>query len=83
MNAVHLLVVVFFENAEIKALSQREVSRVEEIYEQTIARKFLAEKEQLVQKLQQYGIQTILTAPEDLSVNTINKYLELKSRRMI
>lgn len=83
LNAVHLLVVVFFENAEVKALSQREVSRVEEIYQQTIARKFLAEKEQLVQKLQQYGIQTILTAPEDLSVNTINKYLELKSRRMI
>ena len=83
LNAVHLLVVVFFENAEIKLLSQKSVSGIEDIYQQTIARKFLSEKEQLVQKLQQYGIQTILTAPEDLSINTINKYLELKSRRMI
>lgn len=83
LNAVHLLVVVFFENAEIKALSKKEVTSIEAIYRQTIAQKFLAEKEQLVQKLQQYGIQTILTAPEDLSINTINKYLELKSRRMI
>jgi N-acetylmuramoyl-L-alanine amidase len=33
--------------------------------------------------LRQHGIQTILTRPEDLSMNTINKYLELKSRNMI
>ena len=41
------------------------------------------EKVQMMQKLRQYGIQTILTRPEDLSINTINKYLELKSRGAI
>jgi len=29
------------------------------------------------------GIQSILTTPQKLSINTINKYLELKARAMI
>ena len=34
-------------------------------------------------ELQTYGIQTILTTPENLTIDSINKYLELKSRGMI
>ncbi|MEM9820134.1 MAG: DUF58 domain-containing protein [Bacteroidota bacterium] len=83
INNLHLLVVIFFENTEIRNYAQREVSSTEEIYLQTIAQKFLSEKEQMVQKLKQYGIQAVLTRPEDLTVNTINKYLELKSRGLI
>ena len=37
----------------------------------------------MVQKLNQYGIQATLTKPQDLTINTINKYLELKSRGLI
>ncbi len=83
VNRIHLLVVVFFENTEIRSFAEQEVQDVEGIYYQTIAQKFLNEKEQMVQKLKQYGIQAILTKPEELSVNTINKYLELKSRGLI
>lgn len=83
INNLHLVVVVFFENTEIKDFVKTSVKNVEEIYHQTIAQKFLYEKVQMVQKLKQYGIQAILTKPEDLSVNTINKYLELKSRGLI
>jgi hypothetical protein len=45
--------------------------------------KFVEEKQLIVQELRQHGIQTILTRPEDLSINTVNKYLELKAKRMI
>jgi uncharacterized protein (DUF58 family) len=83
INNLHLLVVVFFENTEIEAFSNQEVNNTEDIYQQTIAQKYVSEKIQMVQKLRQYGIQTILTKPEELSVNTINKYLELKSRGLI
>ncbi|MCP3929715.1 MAG: DUF58 domain-containing protein [Bacteroidetes bacterium] len=83
INKLHLLVVLFFENTEIEDFARKEVNTLEEIYHQTIAQKFLTEKRKMVQKLRQYGIQTILTRPEDLSINTINKYLELKSRGMI
>ncbi|MEK7256574.1 MAG: DUF58 domain-containing protein [Bacteroidota bacterium] len=83
INNLHLLVVIFFENTEIQEFVKKEATTVEEIYVQTTAQNFLAEKAAMAQKLNQHGIQTILTRPEDLSMNTINKYLELKSRGMI
>jgi uncharacterized protein (DUF58 family) len=76
-------VVVFFENTEIVDYSHKEASTTEEIYYKTIASKFVEEKYRIVQELRQYGIQVILTRPEDLSVNSVNKYLEMKSRGMI
>ncbi len=83
INKMHLLVIVFFENTEIKAFSQEKIETLEDIYYQTVAQKFVAEKRAMVQKLHQFGIQAVLTQPEDLSVNTINKYLELKARGLI
>ena len=83
INNMHLLVVVFFENTEIRALTRQSAQTTEDIYRQTIAEQFLAEKSQMVSKLRQYGIQAVLTRPEDLSINTINKYLELKARGLI
>ncbi|MCB9353478.1 MAG: DUF58 domain-containing protein [Lewinellaceae bacterium] len=83
LNRFHLLVVVFFENTEIRRLAQEEVFRTADIYRQTLARQFLLEKKEMVYKLRQYGIQAVLTKPEDLTLHTINKYLELKSRGLI
>lgn len=83
LNRFHLLVVVFFENTEIRTLANEEVQRTADIYRQTVARQFLQEKKEMVHKLRQYGIQAILTKPQDLTLNTINKYLELKSRGLI
>ncbi|MBK9338197.1 MAG: DUF58 domain-containing protein [Lewinellaceae bacterium] len=83
LNRLHLLVVVFFENTEIRALASETVHHTADIYRQTVARKFLQDKKEMVTKLRQYGIQAVLTKPEDLTLNTINKYLELKSRGLI
>ncbi|MEQ8706204.1 MAG: DUF58 domain-containing protein [Phaeodactylibacter sp.] len=83
INRTHLLVVIFFENTEIRTFIEKEAEHIEDIYLQTVARKYLNEKAQMVHQLRQYGIQAVLTRPEDLSVNTVNKYLELKSRGLI
>jgi len=48
-----------------------------------IAEKFAFEKRLIVRELIQHGIQSILTQPENLTLDTINKYLELKARGMI
>jgi hypothetical protein len=37
-------------------------------------------KARMAREMKQFGIQTILTNPEELSANVINKYLELKAR---
>ncbi|GAA4408619.1 DUF58 domain-containing protein [Nibrella viscosa] len=79
----HLLLVIFFENTEMAALLNQPATNTEDVYQKTIAEKFAYEKKQIVKELQQYGIQTILTAPRNLTANTINKYLELKARGMI
>lgn len=79
----HLLLVVFFENTEIKKLNEKQVQDVEQIYIQVIAQKFAHEKKQIVRELAQYGIMSLLTTPEHLTVDVVNKYLELKSRMML
>jgi uncharacterized protein (DUF58 family) len=83
LNRLHLLVVVFFENTEIRALAETEPRDVLGLFRQTVAQQFLEEKREIKRLLTQYGIQVVLTRPENLSVNTINKYLELKSRGLI
>lgn len=83
INKFHLIVVVFFENTEIRDFASKSAQTLEDIYHQTVAQKYLAEKMQMVQKLRQYGIQAFLTRPEELTINAINKYLELKSRGLI
>jgi uncharacterized protein (DUF58 family) len=79
----HLLVVIFFENTELKELVSSEADSLEGIYIKTIAEKFAYDKRQIVLELAKYGIHSILTPPEGLTVNTINKYLELKARGLI
>lgn len=79
----HLLVVVFFENTELHALLHQPARTTEEVYTKAIAQKFDHDKRQIVKELQKHGIHSILTPPEQLTVNTINKYLELKARGLI
>lgn len=83
LNRLHLLVVIFFENAEVRALAETEPSDVLGFFRQTVAQQFLEEKREIRRLLTQHGIQVVLTRPENLSVSTINKYLELKARGLI
>lgn len=83
LNKTYLVVVVFFENTEITKATTIDCDTVSDVYLKTFAQKFTNEKKLMVQELRKFGIQSILSKPEELSVNSINKYLELKSRGMI
>lgn len=83
LNKSYLVVVVFFENTEISKATTIDCNTVGDVYLKTFAQKFTYEKKVMVQELRKFGIQSILSKPEELSVNSINKYLELKSRGMI
>jgi uncharacterized protein (DUF58 family) len=80
ISASHLLVVIIFYNTELDELIYKQPEDLEEIYHQTIAEKLSFEKKLIIKELQRYGIQAILTKPQELTVNTINKYLEIKAR---
>lgn len=79
----HLLLVVFFENTELTRLSQAKAEDLEDVYIRTTAEKFHFEKKLIVRELQKYGILSILTSPEKLTVQTVNKYIELKNSRAL
>ena len=79
----HLLVVVFFENTELENLTQNKAKNVQEIYDKVIAEKFAFEKRLIVNELMKYGIYSVLTKPENLTVDSINKYLEIKARGIL
>lgn len=83
MAKYHLLLVVFFENTELKALSTEPAKDIEGIYHQTIAEKFIYEKKLMVKELSKHGILSVLTAPQKLTVNVINQYLALKAQQRI
>lgn len=79
----HLVVVIFFENTEISQMVEEPATSVRGIYYKTIAEKLIYEKKLIVKELNKSGIQALLTSPDRLTVDTINKYLELKARGMI
>jgi len=79
----HLLVVIFFENTELTQMLGQKVESTQDIFTKTIAEKFAYEKRLIVNELNKFGIQTILTKPQELTVNTINKYLEIKARGLL
>ena len=79
----HLLLVVFFENTELDTLTLSHATSIEEVYIKTTAEKFAFEKRLVAKELMKYGILSLLTSPKKLTVNAINKYLELKTRQAI
>lgn len=79
----HLLVVVFFKNSELQTLIHKNQESMQEIYDEIIAEKFEFEKKLIIQELKKYGIYTVYTLPENLNIDVINKYLEIKARGIL
>jgi len=79
----HLVVVIFFQNTLLKEIHESNPDNIEGIYIKTIADQFDLEKRLIVKELRRHGILSILTTPQTLTVDVINKYLELKARQMV
>ncbi|WP_294245981.1 DUF58 domain-containing protein [uncultured Chryseobacterium sp.] len=79
----HLLVVVFFKNPEMQTLIHQNPETIQGIYDEIVAEKFEFEKKLIIQELRKYGIYTVYTLPENLNVDVINKYLEIKARGIL
>ena len=83
INNRHRLLVVFFEDKDVAQYAESPANTAEDYYKHVIAEKFLYEKRLIVSRLKQHGILCLLTTPERLSVDVINKYLELKQRHSL
>ncbi len=83
INQKHVLVVVFFENNELEDMAFQKVRTIKDVYQSAIAERMTTVKSRIALELKRHNIQSILTKPEDLSISTINKYLELKAKGSI
>jgi uncharacterized protein (DUF58 family) len=83
LNLQHLLIPIFFENKELTDYAFGEAENEEDLFARTIAQQFVQDKRQIAGTLAAYGIQSILTTPDKLSIAVVNKYLELKARGAI
>ena len=83
INKNHVLVVVIFSNSELNQLANTSSSKIRGIYDKIIAEKFIYEKQLIIKEMQSHGIQTILTEPKNLTINSINKYLEIKAKGLM
>ncbi len=80
LNSRHRLVVVFFIDNERRDFINQQPHSIRDYYEHSIAAKIDHEQTLIINTLRQYGINSLLTSPQNLSVNVINRYLEMKSR---
>jgi len=79
----HLFVVIIFKNTELSSLVRKKTASTHELYHKIIAQDFAWQKKMMIKELQLHNIQSILTAPTDLTTAVINKYLHLKARGLI
>ncbi len=79
----NMLCVILFENTEIQHIHTTRANTIEDVYVKTIADKYSFEKRTIVKELQKNGILTIYTTPKKLTVEVINKYLSIKSKRLL
>ncbi|MFW5663045.1 MAG: DUF58 domain-containing protein, partial [Bacteroidota bacterium] len=81
--ADHLLAVIFFENTELDKLIYSNPTKTNHVYTKVIAEKLALEKHKIIRELNKHRIHTVFTPPKDLSLESINKYLEIKARRLL
>ncbi len=83
LNRKHLLLVVFFKNTEVNKVIEEEAISTQGIFTKVMAHQLLNEKNLINEKLRNSGILTLYTSPENLSTDVINKYIEIKNRRIL
>lgn len=83
LSKFHLVVIIFFQNTELSNMIHKKAETTQQIYDKAIAEKFEYDKKLIAMELKKIGVHTVLTKPQDLTADTINKYLELKSRGLL
>lgn len=83
INQKHVLVAVLFQNSDLETLAFQRPETIREVYQTIVAEQMSDLKSKIAFQLKQNGIQTVLTLPENLSLQTINKYLELKAKGVL
>lgn len=83
INKHHVLVTVLFQNRDLETMALERPTSMREVYQSIVVEQMTELKTKIALSLNQNGIKTIETMPENLSIQTINKYLELKAKGVL
>ncbi len=83
INQKHNLVVIFFENTELENVTLHSAESMRDVYVQQVAQDIINVRKRIAKELNRNGIQTVLSKPENLSVDTVNKYLVMKAKGLV
>jgi uncharacterized protein (DUF58 family) len=83
LRPVHLPLCVTLQDQQVVAASRRVTDTADHLYQRTVALDLLSERRRVLDSLQKLGCHVLDSAPEDLSVGVVNRYLELKLRQLL
>ena len=83
LNRSHRLLVVFFEDVELDLYVEEPQHTILDYYQHIVAEKLTYERRLIPKTLRQNGIYSLLTTPQSLSVDVVNKYLEMKTMQLL
>jgi uncharacterized protein (DUF58 family) len=79
----HLVLCITLKDSDLVALADEIPDTAGDVYQKAVAGQLLLEQQNTLSKLQQNGVLVLESTPENLSVATVNRYLELKGRQLI
>ncbi|MFR9166686.1 MAG: DUF58 domain-containing protein [Dysgonomonas sp.] len=79
----HLVLVTFFLNSEFDDVLSLHPDNIQDVFRKAMAEKLSSDKQLIVKELNRNGIYTVLSSPKNLTIDSINKYLEFKTRGLI
>jgi uncharacterized protein (DUF58 family) len=83
LRPTHLPLCVTLQDERVVAASRRPCETAAEMYERTVALDLLGERRRVLESLQRLGAVVLDAAPDELSVEVVNRYLELKYRQLL
>ncbi len=83
LRPVHLPLCVTLQDEQVLATSRRPSEMAEQMYERTVAIDLLNERRRILDSLHKLGAVVLDTSPDELSMNLVNRYLELKYRQLL
>lgn len=79
LRRFHLPVTLAVADVPLRQLAERKPANVSELYDVLVARDLLAGRAELLRNLERQGVMVLDTVPERLTIDAVNRYLELKT----
>ncbi len=83
LRPTHLPLCVTLQDERVVAAARRPAETVSDMYQRTVALDLLTERRRVLDSLHRLGAVVLDSAPEHLSVDVVNRYLELKYRQLL